>query len=69
MKLMQPPRSRLLNVCHVLVLVVECWTSEVSTWPEKGAQKDNHSLRKRRRTLEKGGERLEAQPEAGQPRR
>ena len=54
---------------NALVLAVECWSTEISAWPEERAQEDHHGLRERRRAPEEGGERLEAQPEAGQPSR
>lgn len=52
---------------NVFVLVVECWTEEISAGPEEGAQEDHHCVCEGGCAPEKGGERLEAEPEEGKP--
>lgn len=48
---------------NVFVLVVECWTEEISARPEERAQEDYHCVCKRGCPPEEGRERLEAEPE------
>lgn len=52
---------------NVFVLVVECWTEEISAGPEEGAQEDHHCVCEGGCAPEEGGERLEAEPEEGKP--
>lgn len=54
---------------NVFVLVVECWTEEISAGPEEGAQEDHHCVCEGGCAPEEGRERLEAEPEEGEPNR
>ena len=49
--------------------VVECWTEEISAGPEEGAQEDYHGVCEGGCPPEEGRERLEAEPETGEPNR
>lgn len=53
----------------VFVLVVECWTEEISARPEEGAQEDHHSVREGGCPPEEGRECLEAESEERKPNR
>lgn len=52
---------------NVFVLVVECWTEEISARPEEGAQEDHHCVCEGGCAPEEGRECLEAKPEEGEP--
>ena len=54
---------------NVFVLVVECWTEEISARPEERAQEDHHGVCEGGRPPEEGRERLEAEPEERKPNR
>lgn len=54
---------------HVFVLVVECWTKEISAGPKEGAQEDHHCVCEGGCAPEEGRECLEAEPEEGKPNR
>lgn len=54
---------------NVFVLVVECWTEEISARPEERAQEDHHCVCEGGCPPEEGRERLEAKPEERKPNR
>lgn len=53
----------------VFVLVVECWTEEISARPEEGAQEDHHGVCEGGCPPEESRERLEAESEERKPNR